>query len=49
MNNCLTTSFQAVSGEDLVISDSGLFMAEGVLYSRSTMLVLKQKSGVICF
>ena len=28
MNKCLTTSFQAVWGDDVVISDSGLFMAE---------------------
>lgn len=28
MKKCLTTSFQAVCGVDLVISVSGLFMAE---------------------
>lgn len=31
MNKCLTSSFQAVWGKDLVISDSGLLMAKAVL------------------
>lgn len=31
MNKCLTTSFQAVGEEDLVISDFGLFAAEAAL------------------
>lgn len=52
MNKCLTASFQAVWGEDLVFSDSGLFTAEAlricVFYISSMMLVLKQKSEVIC-
>lgn len=30
MNKCLTSSFQAAWGKDLVISDSGLLMAEVV-------------------